>query len=84
MACRIRSGFSTRAMRTYPSPLCPNPAPGDTQTFASSSNLVANYIEDMFLYACGIGAQTNIDARGDGTGQPIRFNPSISTSLRSW
>ena len=71
-------------MRTYPSPLWPNPAPGEMQTCASSSNLVANSIEDKFLYACGIGAQTNIDARGDGTDQPIRFNPSISTFLRSW
>ncbi len=35
-------------------------------------------------HGSGIGAQTNMPARGVSTSQPSRFSPSTSTSRRCW
>ena len=42
VACRIRCSFSTKAKRTNPSPIGPNPMPGDTPTSAFSISSFEN------------------------------------------
>src|SRR6185312_11934318 len=42
VAWRMRCTFSTRAMRTWPSPYSPNPTPGATATSAFSSSCLEN------------------------------------------
>ena len=82
MAWRVRCSFSTSAKRTPSSPYSPNPMPGDTATLASVRRRFANSSEPSGRNASGIGAYTNIVARGLSTGQPIRLSPLTNTSRR--
>jgi hypothetical protein len=55
-ACRVRSSFSISENRTCPSPWSPNPTPGLTATFASSSSFFENSIDPSARYCSGIPA----------------------------
>src|SRR5437870_6898291 len=70
VAWRRRWRFSTRAMRTKPSPYSPKPIPGDTATLARSSKSFEKARLPMPRYSAGTGAQANIEAAGGGTSQP--------------
>jgi hypothetical protein len=78
----MRCSFSTSAMRTYPSPYSPKPVPGDTATSAFSTRSVENSTLPRVWNGSGIGAQANMEARGDGIIQPARAKDSTSTSRR--
>ena len=56
--------------------------PGETATFASARSSLANSSEPRLRKASGIGAQTNMVARGLSIFQPARPRPSTSTSRR--
>ena len=81
-AWRRRCSFSTRAMRTKPSPSSPKPTPGATATWASVSSRLENSIAPRLWKRSGIGAQANIEACGTGISQPARPKHSTSTSRR--
>ncbi len=84
VACRVLCGFSISANLTNPSPIGPNPTPGDTATSASSSSSFENSSDPSSLYCSGSGAHTNMVPLGGSTGQPASFNPLIRTSRRFW
>jgi len=72
-AWRSRFSFSTRAMRTYPSPAGPKPLPGLSATSASlNKNMEKSMVFISPSHVSGILAQTNMLALGASTGQPIR------------
>src|SRR4029453_3964578 len=57
-AWRMRWRFSISAKRTEPSPVSPEPTPGDTATCASTSSRLLNSSDPMPRSGSGIGAQT--------------------------
>ena len=81
-AWRSRWLFSTRAMRTKPSPCSPNPSPGDTATLALIRSCLANSIEPASRKRSGTGAQANMEASGAGISQPAAAMLFTSTSRR--
>src|SRR3984893_1810001 len=83
VAWRRRWRFSTRAIRTKPSPYSPQPIPGDTATLARSSSNFEKARLPIARKAEGIGAQANIVASGSGIGHPAWRKPSTSTSRRA-
>src|SRR5579863_4078457 len=79
-ASRVRSSLSIRLNRTKPSPIGPNPIPGETATRASRIICFANSSEPISINASGMRAHTNIEAFGGSMAHPASRKLSISTS----